>query len=423
MKEFHTDTKLIALIKRMYYSPKFKWIRTWYYLRRYNKILNNIKGKSKIRIVFFVVNLSMWKYEPLVKLLLKNNRFDVVIIPYPYPWHTKEEQLYFEAQIVDYCKQQGFPYRIAYNPNTKKYIPAEDLDADIVTYSQHYNGGYNFWKIEKFWNKSLFFCTPYGIPIDTKSEFNNTLLHNVSWKIFYPTLISKYVFESNPLTHGRNFVYVGNPIYDNLNDVKPTGRDWKINSDKLKRVIWAPHHSIGEDDLLPFSSFLKICDDMVGLAVKYRDVVQFVFKPHPFLKERLIKLWGTDKTEQYYKKWMDMPNTSYVSGEYIDLFKTSDAMIHDCASFMAEYLFTHKPILYISKPGVEQHLSAFSKLCYECHYKGRTIEDIDNFIREVVLCGNDYMLNHRETFFEKELKPPGNKSVAENMYDSFLEIL
>lgn len=423
MKTYHEDPKLLSLVKRVYYSPRFKWIRTWYYLRRYDKILNNIRQKSKIRIVFFVVNLSMWKYETLVRLLLRNPRFEVRIIPFPYPWHTKNEQKQFGNQIIEYCRKNHFPYQIAFNPETKEYIPAKELYADIVTYSQHYNGGYNFWKIEKFWDKSLFFCTPYGIPIDTEPIFNNTLLHNVSWKIFYPTLISKRVFESNPLTHGRNFIYTGNPIFDHLNNCKAIGTNWKIASSNLKRIIWAPHHSIGKNDILPFSSFLEICSDMIKLAQKYHDSVQFVFKPHPFLKERLVKLWGKEKTEEYYQTWKDMPNTTYVSGEYIDLFKTSDAMIHDCASFMAEYLFTHKPVLYISKPGAEQYLSAFSHLCYNCHYKGKNIDDIDKFIKETIIGGKDPMFCLREQFYKEELIPPNDKGVGENMYDSFLELL
>lgn len=423
MKQYHKDSKLLALIKRIYYSPRFKWIRTRYYLGRYDDILAKIQHKQKIRIVFFVVSLSMWKYESLVRLLLKNNRFDVRIIPFPYPWHTKDEQKYFEEQIIDYCKENEFPYQIAYNPETQEYIPAEELDADMITYSQHYNGGYNFWKIEKFWKKSLFFCTPYGIPIDTKPEFNNTLLHNVSWRIFYPTLISKPIFQSNRLTHGRNFVYTGNPIFDHLKNSKGIGKDWKISSHTHKRVIWAPHHSIGENDLLPFSSFLEICDDMIKLAQKYSDSIQFVFKPHPFLKERLVKLWGEARTEKYYQQWNELSNAAYVSGEYIDLFKTSDAMIHDCASFTAEYLFTLKPVLYLSKPGVEQHLTAFSRLCYNCHYKGRTIGDIEKFLNETVIAGDDPMRIQREKFYCDELVPPGNKSVGENMYESFLSLV
>jgi len=364
----------------------------------------------------------MWKYESLVKLLLQNPRFDIRIIPYPYPWHSKEEQRAFEKQIIDYCKKNQFPFQIAYDIDNMKYVPADELDADIVTYSQHYNGGYTFWKIEKFCKHSLFFTTPYGIPIDDKTEFNNTLLQNVSWKIFYPTLRSKYIYDANPLTHGRNFEYVGNPIYDRLEECDASGKDWKISSDTLKRIIWAPHHSIDKNDLLPFSNFLDICDDMIKIAQKYNGRVQFVFKPHPFLRERLNKLWGTKKTDEYYSTWENMGNTSYVSGEYVDLFKSSHAMIHDCASFMAEYMFTHNPVLYISKPGVEKHLSSFSRMCYDYHYKGKSIKDIERFIDEVVLNGNDFMKSERENFLSSELLPPNNRKVSENMYTFFEQL-
>ena len=66
--------------------------------------------------------------------------------------------------------------------------------------------------------------------------------------------------------------------------------------------------------------------DMVELAKKYQDSIQFAFKPHPVLKFRLINIWGEQKTEEYYKLWETMPNTQLETGDYIDLFLTSDAL-------------------------------------------------------------------------------------------------
>ena len=65
-------------------------------------------------------------------------------------------------------------------------------------------------------------------------------------------------------------------------------------------------------------------DLMIEIALLYKDKVQIAFKPHPLLKEKLIKLWGAQATDDYYRKWDNLPNGQLETGDYVDLFKTSD---------------------------------------------------------------------------------------------------
>ena len=166
---------------------------------------------------------------------------------------------------------------------------------------------------------------------------------------------------------------------------------------------------------------MTLCDQMVELAEKYNDRVQIAFKPHPVLKFKLINLWGKEKTEAYYQKWADMPNTQLEEGYYIDLFLTSDAMIHDCASFTAEYLFTRKPVLFIvrDQQQVESHWNPFGRKCYNQHYHAHGLEDIECFINDIVISGNDPMQPQRETFFNQYLFD--GKLPSENIYNFLYE--
>jgi CDP-glycerol glycerophosphotransferase (TagB/SpsB family) len=84
---------------------------------------------------------------------------------------------------------------------------------------------------------------------------------------------------------------------------------------------------------------------MIEMAKKYQDSVQFVFKPHPVLRSKLVVLWGEEKTNAYYNTWDSLPNSTIHEDEYIDLFLTSDAMIHDSGSFTVEYLYVNKPVM------------------------------------------------------------------------------
>ena len=87
---------------------------------------------------------------------------------------------------------------------------------------------------------------------------------------------------------GGNCVVTGYPTADLFDSTKAVGKDWKMKNDELKRVIWAPHHTIeGNTKLIQFSTFLLYYDVMQDIVEEYKDKVQFVFKPHPLLKPAL----------------------------------------------------------------------------------------------------------------------------------------
>ena len=120
-----------------------------------------------------------------------------------------------------------------------------------------------------------------------------------------------------------------------------------------------------------------------------------------------------------------MPNTQLETGQYADLFMTSDAMIHDSGSFAAEYHYSKQPVMFMSKDMDEtlSEQSDFGKQAYAMHYIGANEQDIRRFIDDVVLGGNDPMRPQREQFFNEYLLPPGGKSVAQNVIDDIVESL
>lgn len=76
----------------------------------------------------------------------------------------------------------------------------------------------------------------------------------------------------------------------------------------------------------------------------------------------LIPYGEKRKTDRYYSEWESLSNAQLETGKYVDLFMTSDAMIHDCGSFTIEYHYTLKPVMYLVKG--EEHtkmMNAFAK--------------------------------------------------------------
>ena len=219
--------------------------------------------------------------------------------------------------------------------------------------------------------------------------------------------------------HGRNVVLTGYPGIENLINCKFTYDDpWKIKDRELKRIIWAPHHTL-EPSIYGHTCFLEYAYLILELAKKYEDNVQFVFKPHPILKSKLRKLWGEDKTDSYYNVWSSLPNTDISEGDYMNLFLSSDAMIHDSGSFVVEYLYTNKPVLRtINDVPLEKQFNQFGLNCLKNYYKARTFDEVEQFIQNVI---NDVdpLKEQRTKFVNEVLMPKGSPS--QNIIDDILD--
>lgn len=412
---------------KIFYGRYANWPKTaWFHLFISRRVLKRLVVRSQnsdvmpLTVIFFVLDIAMWKYEGLFRLMLEDSRFNPYIIPYPLLWHTAEQNKNAEAKIKDYCISNSFPYIIGYDIDNEMYIPAEQLNADFVCYTQPYNNCPDFWKVEKFYHKTLIFSYPYGDAVSKGGGLKNFLTENVSWQLFQNTPLTYPLYRKNLITRGKNFNYVGHTAFD-VPYLKSCN-DWKINSNELKRVIIAFHHTIDENDKIPFSNFLYYHERIFTIIEKFKDSIQFAFKPHPILYPKLVRLWGKEKTDKYYDKWKNGSNTSLVTGDYMSLFYTSDALIHDCTGFTGEYLFTKKPSLHICRIGAENHLSRYGKICFQQHYRGLNENDIENFLSEVVLQQKDSLMSQREKFYNEQLTPPNNRSASENMFSSFISL-
>ena len=166
---------------------------------------------------------------------------------------------------------------------------------------------------------------------------------------------------------------------------------------------------------------------MLELAIRYVEQIQIAFKPHPRLLTELYNHpdWGKEKADAYYRQWAEMPNTQLETGEYIDLFMNSDAMIHDCGSFTAEYLYTQRPVMFYThdRKAVEKQLNELGMAALDAHYIGGSADDIESFIKDVVIGENDPKVSARKAVYDKYLLPPNGRSTAENIYHDLLSSL
>ena len=160
------------------------------------------------------------------------------------------------------------------------------------------------------------------------------------------------------------------------------------------------------------------CKKMLWLD-KYKSEVLFSFKPHPLLKNKLDILWGKEKTKEYYDKWASMENTSVNEGDYIDLFLSSDAMIHDSGSFISEYLYVNKPVMRtLNEVEESEKMNDFAMECIANHYLANNEQQIEQFIQNVIN-GIDPLKEQRTKFVNEVLMPNGSPS--QNIIDDILD--
>ena len=378
------------------------------------KRVEEISTHQPIRVMFYVANVAMWKSDKLLDLLKEDNRFEPIIVSYLYDFDTFENKQTTETEVSSYFISKDVEYHCGFDFTKNSLIPANTFNADVLFYPQPYTDSFR-----QLPTRGLLSYIPYCFGMEDDMRFYNRLYHNVCWKMFAPTSLHKEIEKKYNRNKGSNVCVVGNPLSDYFYDGhEASSKDWKIQDSSLKRIIWAPHHSILPEDTLDYSNFLEIADKMLELAEKYSEKVQFVFKPHPRLRDKLNKLpeWGKERTDRYFNEWASRCNTNFANGNYVDLFLTSDALIHDCSSFTAEYLYTNKPVMFVTDREEIPGFNEFAKKCFAVHYKGSSMEEIEQFIKDVI-DGSDVMRPKRSAFVNQYFKPQDGKTVAEKIYE------
>ena len=390
----------------------------------YHKLLVwRLRHKKVINVIFFAASVSMWRYQYLYELMSKHPRFKTFIVVLPSISYAKEQQIADVKGLVSFFKSKGIEFVLGQDSCGKFLNLRKMIDPDILFYPQPYPCYYPKEQAYNSFIDKLICYYPYAFWTAGASWSYDLIFHNIAWKLFYSTNLHKQDAINLSLQKGANVEVVGYPNADAFmrGDFQ---NSWHCQHVEKKRVIWAPHFTVSKG-LLYQSNFLWMAALMLKLANHYSDKIQFAFKPHPRLYTELCNHpeWGEERAHQYYECWATMENTQIETGDFVDLFMTSDAMIHDCGSFTVEYHYSERPALYVATDFERQveEKNEFGRLAMRQHYVGTCEQDIISFIEDVVLAGNDPMKEGRLQFKKDYLLPPNGRTVAENTMDVFLK--
>ena len=380
----------------------------------------SVRCKDKIRVAFIVYDITKWRSENLYRHMLSHPRFEpVIVLVAHYPVHADYvETMRIFDNTVEAIKLKGYKYVTG-----KRNIDISSLvGPDIVFYGEAYEGIFDSTYAMNSEREPLACYVPYSMHNTKYVSINNLRPLNLAWMTFVENHQCYEDLKALLDNRASNIIVTGLPLEDDFIAPDEIHDIWKEQSGNKKRIIWAPSHTIkGVTNVYYQSTFVEIADDMLALAEKFSDSVQWAFKPHPSLKAKLIAVWGEKKTNEYYEKWANMNNGQLEEGQFNDLFLTSDAMIHDCQSFSVEYLLTGKPVMYLENgETTSDMLNTQTKRAKEVHYQGSKICDIEKFIIEIVLGDNDYMKQCRLDYRKEYLTPPHGKSAAQNIINAIL---
>lgn len=390
-----------------------------------NEILANqqrielIRNKPVITVAFMVMDLPCWKCDSLFKLMQDHPRFRPIIWIVPELQITDEdEKQRNKLEMLTYFSHRNYTvaYHYTLDKMRAKYSP------DIVFLAKPYDGSTICDAASM--RQELVCYVPYGYQNSRKNDFLYGQEDYV-WRNFYATSSIRKLASSLMLNGGWNIRATGLPIADLYlfpENEKNSDQVWKTVQTSMKKVVWAPHWTVDGYSWFSVSSFLEVAEGMLQLAEKYSDSIQWAFKPHPLLRDTLYRHpnWGKTKTDAYYERWATMPNTQLETGAYTELFKQSDAMVHDSGSFIMEYLLVNKPCMYLQRGEGYADFNNDTLQALKCYHKGSTLNDVERFLIDLLNNSPDTMAPARAHYRKHYLLPTGGKSAAQNIVNDIL---
>jgi len=370
----------------------------------YAEVEQKIKQRDNapLRVASYVVFDSSFGAYDLFDLMFadaKTYSAKIVIVPDVARGISHQKEQYEKTKKFFLNKYGEANVLDGWNPETDEYIDYSD-NFDVIYLANPYDAmvhklhGIGYLSTKEVLPIYISYgCMPdnYGCKvIMPKLEIS------LFWKVFADNKMSYKDYKKYELAKGRNVVLSGYAKMDSL--IKFSER----NSEK-KRIIIAPHHTVN-DPGFPLSNFLKYSDYFLKLPEMYPHI-DFIFRPHPLLFTNMVNagFWTNEQVEEYIAAIQKAGMVYSVGGDYFDIFVNSDAMIHDCSSFVVEYLFTGKPCCFMAKKNYKKIFATLGNSCLKNYYLAFDEQKISEFIENVIISGKDELKEKREAYAKEYL--------------------
>ena len=388
--------------------------------RVFEKSAALIRRKNKIKIGFVIRVAAEWcgddlynffeqdeRFEPTVFLCLRTDESSDKLVREDFAHGTRQ----FKSRGLNV-----FPVAQENSP-----VPAQDILIFLTPYLFNLPKAFHLTNLSA---KTLTAYIPYAFWQATYNIFWHDIF-NVLWKIFFESRQILKIFNETRKEDTPRVIYSGYPKLDVFYGKQNFFRfDWKKARPDAKKIIYAPHWSI--NDGVMYATFQWNYKFMYEFA-KAHPEISWVFKPHPALLFSAVESGlfpSTEAFEKYLQAWDALPNAKVVTGAYYQaLFATSDGMILDSGSFIAEYQYTHKPMIFLRRDTQDFNEVGIGILNVSYLVDGRDLSGIASLMHKVFIEGNDPKFYERQKFFNEHLDyfKQNGMSASEFIYKNILQ--
>lgn len=389
---------------------------------------------EKVHVVFFAISASEWMMERVYHLLEESERFTPHVVVMPAYEGDPDTQRRIYDKTLSFFRENGYRTIGVLNDHGQVLSFAGlGIPIDIAVHmTQSYPELPDEMHLLRLPLTVLNVYAPYGLCVmggrqASTVNYDYYNLH-LQWKILADAPVNAGAYTEVGHIPAAHIVTTGYPKMDYFYESHDTDPDtiWKTvhgNAKEVTKVIWSPHHSMSVG-LFSTATIQYNLWYMLELAEKYREETSWIVKPHPALPNRAI-LAGLFKDlseyDAYTARWEALPNARWAEEiSYPPVFATSDGILNDSCSFIAEYMYTGKPMLFLEN-GTDP-FGTLGRLVHEglYHADGRDFAAIEAFLTDVLMRGNDTMKEKRREIFASYLDYCGfnGKSASQMIFDT-----
>lgn len=396
------------------------------HLFRLERLRAKVKANKTVKVFFLISYAAKFESKSVYNAMVGNPLYEpYIFIVHPRDALFTKEPVYYEEAQKNYelFIERGYKTIFGYDDRMRPLI-MQDLNPDIIFYSNPNLYQASYYSM-KYLNANYLTCyIPYYYSSESIHSSHFAYLNknaNIlsAWKVFkesyyaFQAYIREVQFAPSGvyMSPGSNAVLSGYPKLD----VYAKDESLLDIPEKLcngnPTVIYAPHWTINTSS--HFSTFHLFHQQFLDMLDLYPNV-NFVFKPHPDLKNRLIDMQKKrepapltpEEYDAYIQTWDNKRNGLFVwDGEYIDLFRKSSLLITDCGSFISEYFPSGNPCIYIFNPQRKNPWGFYNELAHEFldgYYLHSDWDGIESQFRSIIIDEDDPKYEYRQDIIKKE---------------------
>lgn len=363
-----------------------------------------IGRKKLIKVAFVIFNSSMWCGDGLYNLFARDQRFEPTVFLCRRVSKSRNTMSQEEfVHSVELFRAHGL--NLVTIDSIEEKIPMQDI---LILLSPYVRALPRDFHAERLTPRTLIVNIPYSLSISKREKFMDNSIFHIVWKMFFASTIALKLHDNSCSVGMPRGVYSGYPRMDEFFDrSRVFSFSWKLTRPNARKIIYAPHWSI--DAATKYATFQWNYRFMFDFA-KAHPEISWVVKPHPGLffsavKEKLFS--SIADMEQYFREWSELPNAQVYTGAYYQsIFATSDGMIHDSGSFIAEYQYVDKPMIFLTRAGEKFNELGEKILAASYCVDGQNLDAIAALILRVFVEGVDDKAAMRKVVFDAYLNYP-----------------